>query len=470
MSGSSLDFDIRTPSLGDQLTAVFTLELVNIQGAAKPFAVEVTLPDTVASMDWTAMSSAGSVGVPASGTGAFSLAGTLAARGQAIFTLSVTLNSVPIDREFQSSTLVAEGGVDGESVLRAAQVIQGDDSKVLFRALPDRPFLSQALLSSQFFDLDETLDPIVVWQFIDKIQNERLNVVSLLLGSGGSALPPVDADTIQDVGGVLTAIGGRIIPGYLSSRSGTLDTARLGDLLPALRPELVLDCSTNSTTAVTVPSTAGMRIDQSISGANISPDTRITDLGVDETSITISNPALTTSGSISLTFGELDVVSALEVTSVSQTAAIIAAVAPLATTASVAAGLAGKAAASGVGLPWEEPIAIGDEGTAVTTGTAKITFRMPCNVTLNAGNAGVRLSANTASSSGLPTVDVNVNGSTILSTKVTLDVSEKTSLTATTPVVISSLALVDDDEITIDVDVAGTGTKGLKLVLRGVRA
>ena len=115
---------------------------------------------------------------------------------------------------------------------------------------------------------------------------------------------------------------------------------------------------------------------------------------------------------------------------------------------------------TGVGAPWEWAAAIGDETTAATTGTAKVTFRMPRNVTLNAGNAGLRLSCNTVSSSGLPTVDIKRNGTTILSTLLTLDASEKSSLTAATAVVITTAgrSLVDDDEITIDLTVAGTGT------------
>ena len=112
-------------------------------------------------------------------------------------------------------------------------------------------------------------------------------------------------------------------------------------------------------------------------------------------------------------------------------------------------------------------VAISDEVTTITTGTAKVTFRMPAAVTLTAGNGGIRISLNTVSSSGLVTVDVNEEGVTILSTKVTIDVSEKTSLTAAAPVVISDVSLADDAEITVDIDVAGTGAKGLKLTLIG---
>jgi hypothetical protein len=110
-------------------------------------------------------------------------------------------------------------------------------------------------------------------------------------------------------------------------------------------------------------------------------------------------------------------------------------------------------------------VALSDETTAITTGTAKATIRSPFAFTLT----GVRSNLNTASSSGLPTVDINLNGSTVLSTKLTIDANELTSVTATTPAVISTSAFGDDDAITFDIDVAGTGAKGLKVWLYGTR-
>jgi len=110
-------------------------------------------------------------------------------------------------------------------------------------------------------------------------------------------------------------------------------------------------------------------------------------------------------------------------------------------------------------------IALGDETTAITTGTAKVTFRMPWALTLTA----VRASLTTASSSGIPTFDINEAGTTILSTKLTIDASETTSTTAATPAVISDTALADDAEITIDIDTAGTGAKGAKIYMIGTR-
>lgn len=112
-------------------------------------------------------------------------------------------------------------------------------------------------------------------------------------------------------------------------------------------------------------------------------------------------------------------------------------------------------------------IAASDETTALTTGTAKVTFRMPYAFTLT----GVRGSLTTAQTSGtIFTVDVNEAGTTILSTKLTIDNTEKTSATAATAAVISDTALADDAEITIDIDQIGDGTaKGLKVYLIGHR-
>lgn len=110
-------------------------------------------------------------------------------------------------------------------------------------------------------------------------------------------------------------------------------------------------------------------------------------------------------------------------------------------------------------------LACSDEGTALTTGTAKITFRMPYAMTLSA----VRASLTTAQASGsIFTVDINEGGTTILSTKLTIDNTEKTSTTAATPPVISDTSLADDAEITIDIDQIGNGTAtGLKVTLIG---
>ena len=111
-------------------------------------------------------------------------------------------------------------------------------------------------------------------------------------------------------------------------------------------------------------------------------------------------------------------------------------------------------------------IPLSDETNSLTTGSAKYTFRMPFDMTLTE----VRASATTAPSGSLIIVDINQSGTSILSTKLSIDENEKTSLTATTPAVISTSALVNDAEITLDIDQVGaraaTG-KGLKILLKG---
>jgi hypothetical protein len=116
-------------------------------------------------------------------------------------------------------------------------------------------------------------------------------------------------------------------------------------------------------------------------------------------------------------------------------------------------------------LPAEWGFAVTDESTAITTGTAMITFRMPFAMTVTS----VRCNLNTVSSSGNPAVDINEAGVSIFSTTLTIDASEKTSVSAATPAVISDSALADDAEITVDIDTAGTGAKGLKCTLIGTR-
>jgi hypothetical protein len=115
-------------------------------------------------------------------------------------------------------------------------------------------------------------------------------------------------------------------------------------------------------------------------------------------------------------------------------------------------------------------VAVSDETTAITTGTAKVTFRMPYAFTLSAVRASLSTAQTGSGAGGIVTVDVNEAGSTILSTKLTIDNGEKTSTSAATPPVISDSSLADDAEMTIDIDQVGDGTaKGLKVYLIGTR-
>ena len=110
--------------------------------------------------------------------------------------------------------------------------------------------------------------------------------------------------------------------------------------------------------------------------------------------------------------------------------------------------------------------AASDETTALTAATDVATFRMPYAFTLTA----VRASLTTAGTgANLVTVDIHESGTTILSTKITIDATETTSYTAATPPVISDASLAIDAEMTIDIDQIDSGgvSAGLKVTLIG---
>jgi hypothetical protein len=104
----------------------------------------------------------------------------------------------------------------------------------------------------------------------------------------------------------------------------------------------------------------------------------------------------------------------------------------------------------------------------LTTGDGKLYFFIPDDLdgyVLIDADACV----NTVSSSGTPTVQIHNLTDTVdmLSTRITLDINEKTSYTAATQPVINTDYddVATGDELRIDVDVAGTGTKGLIVIL-----
>ena len=104
-------------------------------------------------------------------------------------------------------------------------------------------------------------------------------------------------------------------------------------------------------------------------------------------------------------------------------------------------------------------VAVSDETTALTAGTAKLTFRMPYAMTLTE----VRASVTTAPTGANLIVDINEGGTSILSTKLSIDAGEKTSTTAASAAVISDTALADDAEITVDIDQIGSTVAGAGL-------
>ena len=107
-------------------------------------------------------------------------------------------------------------------------------------------------------------------------------------------------------------------------------------------------------------------------------------------------------------------------------------------------------------------------GDALTTGDGKAHVFVPA--LLNGHNLVAVLAAvTTQSSSGAVTVQVRnvTQAADMLSTAITIDANESTSATAATPAVIDTANddVATGDLVAIDIDGAGTGTKGLIVAL-----
>lgn len=113
--------------------------------------------------------------------------------------------------------------------------------------------------------------------------------------------------------------------------------------------------------------------------------------------------------------------------------------------------------------------ALSDESTVIVSGTSIITDRLAN--TFNCTD--VRISLTTADNTGLTSVNVKKNGSSIFDTIVSIDANEKTSTTATTPFQFtgasSSITFNDDDEISFDITTNGVTATGLKIRLIGTK-
>jgi hypothetical protein len=113
-------------------------------------------------------------------------------------------------------------------------------------------------------------------------------------------------------------------------------------------------------------------------------------------------------------------------------------------------------------LPVTLGFALSDETTAITTGTDKLTFYMPHGMTLSEVRGCLSTSGSTQT-----TVNINQTGTTIFSTKLTIDSYLSTSKDSATQPVITGSTLYDNTKITFDIDGAGTAAKGLKVFLIG---
>jgi hypothetical protein len=101
-------------------------------------------------------------------------------------------------------------------------------------------------------------------------------------------------------------------------------------------------------------------------------------------------------------------------------------------------------------------IPFSDMVTPITATTDKKAFPWPvanCTITRIKGNL------NTAQTSGsIFTINAKKNGTTVFSTQITIDNTEKTSATAATPPVLSVTTITEDDILSIDVPQQGDNT------------
>jgi hypothetical protein len=100
--------------------------------------------------------------------------------------------------------------------------------------------------------------------------------------------------------------------------------------------------------------------------------------------------------------------------------------------------------------------AAADQVSVFTTGTAKATIGAMPAATIRSIRGFLSTAGSTSS-----TLDVNLNGTTIMSSdKLLFDANETSTLTASTAPALTTTAIASGDIITIDVDTAGTGAKG----------
>lgn len=84
---------------------------------------------------------------------------------------------------------------------------------------------------------------------------------------------------------------------------------------------------------------------------------------------------------------------------------------------------------------------------------------------------GLYASVKPVNSSGICTVDMNLNGVSLLSTKLTIDANESDSRTAAAPYVLVGGVVFKDfaigDEVVFDIDTVGVNGKGLVVYILG---
>lgn len=121
-------------------------------------------------------------------------------------------------------------------------------------------------------------------------------------------------------------------------------------------------------------------------------------------------------------------------------------------------------------FPSSLSIALSDMTTQITTGTTKAYWVNPYDTTLTITKVKATLAT---AGSGSTVVDINEGagaGTSILSTKITIDASGTDSDAAGTPPVVSDSSIAADGRLTFDIDTAGTSAAGLMVHIMFTRA
>ena len=103
-------------------------------------------------------------------------------------------------------------------------------------------------------------------------------------------------------------------------------------------------------------------------------------------------------------------------------------------------------------------IAVSDQTSNLETGTGVMTFQMPFGFELT---EIPKASVKTVATGSTIIFDINVAGSTILSTKLSIDISETGSSSASTPAVLSSTSIANNAIVSIDIDQIGSTNTGI---------
>jgi len=111
-------------------------------------------------------------------------------------------------------------------------------------------------------------------------------------------------------------------------------------------------------------------------------------------------------------------------------------------------------------------VALTGENANAYVADGLVKFRMPYAFTLS---ELPRASANTAPTGSGITIDIEDETASIFSTLLTIDATAKTSTTATTPAVLSTTSIADDQELSFNIDAVGSTIPGagIKVTLIG---